>query len=85
MDMPKAFARIGVAHLEAAVLEVMGDGPLEAWDISKRLGLSAYAEQNQWRCTIVHAILGKLQAEGRVERCPDHGVGEHWKRIDLEM
>ena len=90
MDMPKAFARLGVAHLEAAVLEVMGDGPLEAWEISKRLGIpayaernQAYAEQNQWHYAIVHGILRKLQAEGRVERDPNHAVGEHWRRIDI--
>ena len=83
MDMPKAFARLGVAHLEAAVLEVMGDGPLEAWEISKRLGIPAYAERNQGHYAIVHGILQKLQAEGRVERDPNHAVGEHWRRIDI--
>ena len=88
MDMPKAFARIGIAHLEAAVLEVIGDEPLEAWDISRRLGIPDYPEQNQqdqqnqWNYAIVHGILRKLQTEGRVERCPDDPIGESWKRID---
>lgn len=85
MDMPKAFARIGVAHLEAAVLEVMGDEPLKAWEISKRLGIPAYSEHNTWNYAIVHGILRKLQAERRVERYPNHVVGEHWKRVDMEV
>lgn len=85
MDMPKAFARIGIAHLEIAVLEAMGDEPLKAWEISKRLGIPAYSEQNQWNYAIVHGILRKLQAEERVERYPNHVVGEHWKRIDMDV
>ena len=74
MDMPKAFARIGIAHLEAAVLAVMADEPLKAWEISKRLGIPAFSEHNQWNYAIVHGILRKLQAEERVERYPDHVV-----------
>lgn len=85
MDMPKASARIGVAHLEEAVLEVMGDVPLKAWEISKRLGIPAYSEHNAWNYAIVHGILRKLQAEERVERYPNPVVGEHWKRIDIEV
>ena len=85
MDMPKAFAHIGIAHLEIAVLEVMGDEPLKAWEISKRLSIPAYSEDNSWNYAIVHGTLRKLQAEGRVERYPDHVVGEHWKRVDIEV
>ena len=85
MDMPKVFARMGIAHLEIAVLEVMGDEPLKASEISKRLGIPAYAEHNQWNYAIVHGILRKLQAEGRVERYPNHVVSQRWKRIDIEV
>ena len=85
MDVPKAFARIGIAHLEEAVLEVMGDVPLKASEISKQLGIPAYAEYNAWNYAIVHGILRKLQAEGRVERYPNPVVGRHWKRIDIEV
>ena len=85
MDMPKAFARIGVAHLEAAILEVMGDGPLKASEISKRIGIPAYSEQNQWNYAIVHGILRKLQAEERVERYPDPITGALWRRIDIDV
>lgn len=89
MDIPKVFtctfAHIGIAYLEAAVLEVMGDEPLKAWEISKRLGIPAYSEHGQWNYAIVHGILRKLQVEGRVERYPNHVVGEHWKRIDIEV
>lgn len=85
MDMPKAFARIGIAHLEEAVLEVMGDEPCKAWEISKRIGIPAYSEHGQWNYAIVHGILRKLQTEGRVERYPNHVFGEHWKRVEMEV
>ena len=43
------------------------------------------SEHNQWNYAIVHGILRKLQAEGRVERYPNHVVGEHWKRVEMEV
>ena len=85
MSNPKQLGRIGIFYLEEAVLEVMGDEPLKAWEISKRLGIPAYSEQNTWNYAIVHGILRKLQAEGRVERSPFPTIGQDWKRIDMDV
>lgn len=46
MSNPKQLVRIGIFYLEKSVLDVMGDEPLKASKISKRLGIPAYLENN---------------------------------------
>ena len=73
----KTFARLGIVYLEEAVLMAMVDEALKASEISKRLGIPAYSEFNQWNYAIVHGILRKLANEGRVERYPDCVRGKY--------
>lgn len=76
-------AQIGIAYLEEAVLDALGDRSLKAEQISKILGILPYAEENEWNYAIVHGILRKLQDEEYVER--DTRVpGGYWIRKDAK-
>lgn len=76
MDNLKTYARLGIVYLEEAVLMAMGD--VKAWEISKRLGIPAYAEYGNRHYVIVHSILHKLADAERVKRHPNRVVGEPW-------
>ena len=82
MDNLKTCTRFGIVYLEEAVLMAMGDEALKAWEISKRLGIPAYAEYGNRHYAIVHGILRKLADAERVKRHPNRVVGEHWIRTE---
>ena len=76
----KAIAEMGIAYLEAAVLEVMGDQPLRPFEIAQRLGIASYPHENGKNgFAMVHGLLRKLASEGQVER---YHNGTRWKRTD---
>ena len=76
----KAIAALGIAYLEAAVLEVMGDSSLRPFEISQRWGIGSYPYDNGTHgYAMVHGLLRKLASEGHVER---HLNGTRWKRTD---
>ena len=72
---PKQHARIGMFHLEEAVLDVLLEAAYEekCWGasmISKRAGIFRdRGAVNMINDAIVHGVLVKLSEEGRVERC----------------
>ena len=73
---PKQYARMGMFHLEEAVLDVLLEAKLNGKcigpaEISRRAGI--FRERgiaNIMNDAIATGILVKLHDEGRVERCP---------------
>ena len=76
---PKQFARIGVFHLEEAILEVLFQADSEyvrAADITRDIGIKSF-DNPDW---IVAILLGKLEEDGRVEsRRSERGTRTGWK------
>ena len=79
---PKQHGRVGMFHLEEAVLDVLleakhKDECLGAAEISKRAGIFRdRGTQNMMNDAITTGLLVKLASEGRVERCTQrNGLG----------
>lgn len=70
---PKQLQRIGVFHIEEAILEVLfgkGDKYVERGKIAQKLGLKdTWGKSTTWEnpIGIVYSILHKLEEDGRVE------------------
>lgn len=70
---PKQLVRIGVCHIEEAILEVLfgkGDKYVERGKIAQKLGLKdTWGNSTIWGnpIGIVYSILHKLEEDGRVE------------------
>ena len=81
---PKQMARLGVFHIEEAILEVLfqaDDEYLRLVDIARELGIHSWNE-SQW---IVASILYKLDEDGRVEpRLSTNGQRTGWKLSERE-
>jgi hypothetical protein len=82
MNNLKTFARLGIVYFEEAVLMAKGDEALKAWEISKRIGIRAYAEYGNRHYTIVHSIPRKLTDTERIKRHSNRVVGAHWIRME---
>lgn len=64
---PKQQARLGLFHIEEAILEVLfqaNDEYTPAADIARKIGITQSYDQYSW---IVAPILNKLAEDGRVE------------------
>ena len=80
---PKQQARLGLFHLEEAILDILCEESLIPSDISRNIGIRSLTEQEPQYTTaygIVHGVLIKLKEEGRVERCDD----TRWKLTERE-
>ena len=88
---PKQHARIGMFHLEEAVLDILleakheGDciGPAA---ISRRAGVfRSPGPTMNMNDAIVHGCLNKLESEGRVQRCTQPTQRGGWELTDSEF
>ena len=78
---PKQLARIGIFHLEEAVVDVLFEsGPLGATAISNRLGVF---HGEGYYGYLVFNVLQKLETEGHVGRC--RPVRGGWKLTEKEI
>ena len=81
---PKQLARLGIFHIEEAILEVLFQATDEytlAADISRKIGIAQSYDQYSW---IVAPILDKLAEEGRVEPRIVGTQKRGWKLTDRE-
>lgn len=77
---PKQMGRLGLFHIEEAILEVLSEEPegLKPGEISKRIGIDAHSDQRMTRSyAIVHGTLVKLKSEGAVQRVDEEDSDEH--------
>ena len=88
---PKQNARLGMFHLEEAVLDVLLEARHEgdcigAAEISKRAGI--YREGGVGMAgmndAIVHGLLSSLFGQNKVERCEQANRAGGWQLTDLE-
>lgn len=78
---PKQLARIGIFHLEEAVVDVLFEaGPLGAAAISNRL--SVFRGEGHYGY-LVYNVLQKMETEGRVGRC--RSVRGGWQLTEKEI
>ena len=81
----KQLARIGLFHIEEAILETLfhaGGEYVRAADISRALGISQSWNDSDW---IVSSILYKLEEDKRVEsRMSTSGQRTGWKLASIE-
>ncbi|MCG9130123.1 hypothetical protein J5I95_00430 [Candidatus Poribacteria bacterium] len=82
MNNLKTFARLGIVYFEEVDLMAKGDEALKAWEISRRLGIRAYAEYSNRHYAIVHGIPRKLTDTERVKRYSNPVVGAHWIQME---
>ena len=88
---PKQLARIGMFHIEEAVLDVLlearhEDECLGAAEISRRAGIYRdRGTQDIMNDAIVTGVLVKLDSEGRVERCQQENNRGGWHLTDKEF
>ena len=70
-DFPGMCGRLGIAHLEEAVLAVLArndDSEMHAYSISRKAGIPMPREDGIQYNYITLGVLKKLKAEGRVVR-----------------
>lgn len=88
---PKQNARLGMFHLEEAVLDVLLEARHEgdcigAAEISRRAGI--YREggvgMKGMNDVIVTGVLSKLFGEGKVDRCKQPNRAGGWRLTDVE-
>ena len=81
---PKQQARVGVFHIEEAILETLfqaDDGYVRLVDIARELGIQSWNE-SEW---IVASIVYRLEEDGRVEARYDAGGRRTgWKLSERE-
>jgi hypothetical protein len=80
---PKQQARLGLFHLEEAILDVLSvEEPLEPSPISTRIGIRSLTDASSTLAyAIVHGVLVKLKEEGRVDRV---GNNQGWKLTERQ-
>lgn len=77
---PKQMGRLGLFHIEEAILEVLSEEPegLKPGEISNRIGIGPYFDQRMSHSYgVVHGILVKLKAEGLAQRVNEEDSSEH--------
>lgn len=88
---PKQHARIGMFHLEEAILDVLLDARHEdecigAAGISRRTGIHREAGPTMnMNDAIVHGCLNKMEGEGRVQRCQQENNRGGWELTEREF
>lgn len=93
---PKQHARMGMFHLEEAILDVLLDAKHEgdcigAAEIGKRTGIfrdrgeGIVGEKGILNDAIVHGVLIKLTTERRVERCTQPNDRGGWELTSSEF
>ena len=82
---PKQFARIGVFHLEEAILEVLFQADSEymrTTDITRAIGIKSF---DNWDWIVGRLLRSKLEEDGRVEsRRSERGTRTGWKLTTRE-
>ena len=80
---PKQMGRLGLFHIEEAILEVLSEEPegLTPANISKRIGIYGHPEAElSLTYAIAHGTLVKLEQKGSVERSD----GSRWRLTERE-
>lgn len=77
---PKQMGRLGLFHIEEAIIEVLSQEPegLRPGEISNRIGIGSYSDERMTRSyAIVHGTLVKLKMEGVTQRVDEEDSSEY--------